>query len=60
MLFRSRGQLQLPSYVTLIAMFGGVELLGGWGLMLGPLIVRLAKEAVLIRSEALANPVVPS
>ncbi len=54
-----RGQLQLPTYVTLIAMFGGVELLGGWGLMLGPLIVRLAKEAILIRSEALANPVVP-
>jgi predicted PurR-regulated permease PerM len=55
-----RGQLQLPTYVTLIAMFGGVELLGGWGLMLGPLIVRLAKEAILIRSEAVANPVVPS
>ncbi len=55
-----RGQLQLPTYVTLIAMFGGVELLGGWGLMLGPLVVRLAKEAILIRSEAVANPVVPS
>ncbi len=55
-----RGQLQLPSYVTLVAMFGGIELLGGWGLMLGPLVVRLAKEAILIRSEALANPVVPS
>ena len=54
-----RGQLQLPSYVTLVAMFGGVELMGGWGLMIGPLIVRLAKEAVLIRSEAVANPVVP-
>jgi len=53
-----RGQLQLPTYVTLIAMFGGVELLGGWGLMLGPLIVRLAKEAILIRSEAVTNPVV--
>ena len=59
-LLTRRGQLQLPSYVTLIAMFGGVELMGGWGLMIGPLIVRLAKEAVLIRSEAVANPVVPS
>jgi predicted PurR-regulated permease PerM len=55
-----RGALQLPSYVTLIAMFGGVQLFGGWGLLLGPLIVRMAKEAVLIRSEAVANPVVPS
>lgn len=54
-----RGQLQLPSYVTLVAMFGGVELLGGWGLLLGPLIVRLAKEAILIRTESSAKPVVP-
>ncbi len=59
-LLTRRGQLQLPSYVTLISMFGGVELLGGWGLIMGPLIVRLAKEAILIRSEAIANPVVPS
>lgn len=58
-LLTRRGQLQLPSYITLIAMFGGIELFGGWGLILGPLIVRLAKEAILIRSEALANPVVP-
>lgn len=55
-----RGALQLPSYVTLIAMFGGVQLFGGWGLLLGPLVVRMAKEAILIRSEAVANPVVPS
>jgi predicted PurR-regulated permease PerM len=59
-LLTRRGQLQLPSYIVLIAMFGGVELLGGWGLIMGPLIVRLAKEAILIRSEAVANPVVPS
>jgi predicted PurR-regulated permease PerM len=46
-----RGQLKLPSYVLLIAMFGGVELIGGWGLILGPLVVRLAKEAIAIRAE---------
>ncbi len=51
-----RGQLQLPTYVVLIAMFGGIALLGGWGLLLGPLVVRLAKEAVLIRSEAVVTP----
>lgn len=51
-----RGKLQLPTYVVLIAMFGGIELVGGWGLILGPLVVRLAKEAVLIRSEAVAAP----
>jgi predicted PurR-regulated permease PerM len=36
----------------MVAMFGGVELVGGWGLILGPLVVRLAKEAILIRSDA--------
>ncbi len=54
-----RGNLQLPTYVVLIAMFGGIELLGGWGLILGPLIVRLAKEAILIRSEAVASAGAP-
>jgi predicted PurR-regulated permease PerM len=47
-----RGQLQLPAFVVMVAMFGGVELVGGWGLILGPLVVRLAKEAILIRSDA--------
>jgi len=51
-----RGKLELPTYVVLVAMFGGVELLGGWGLVLGPLIVRLAKEAIVIWAE----PGVPS
>ncbi|MGE0547525.1 MAG: AI-2E family transporter [Kofleriaceae bacterium] len=45
-----RGQLQLPTYVVLIAMFGAIELIGAWGLLLGPLVVRLAKEALAIRS----------
>jgi predicted PurR-regulated permease PerM len=47
-----RGQLQLPTFVVLIAMFGGVEIIGAWGLVLGPLAVRLAKEAILVASEA--------
>lgn len=53
-----RGALQLPTYVVLVSMFGGVELLGAWGLIMGPLVVRLAKEAVLIRAErdALMEP----
>ena len=47
-----RGHLQLPTWVVLVAMFGGVELFGGWGLVLGPLVVRLAKEALVISREA--------
>lgn len=46
-----RGHLALPGFVLLIAMFGGVELIGGWGLVLGPLVIRLAKEAVAVRGE---------
>jgi predicted PurR-regulated permease PerM len=47
-----RGQLKLPTWVVLTAMFGGVELIGAWGLIVGPLAVRLAKEALLISREA--------
>jgi predicted PurR-regulated permease PerM len=36
---------------VLIAMFGGVYVIGGWGLLIGPLIVRLAKEALVIARE---------
>lgn len=45
-----RGKLQLPTYVVLVAMFGGLSIFGGWGVILGPLLVRLAKEALVIRA----------
>ena len=48
----SRGKLQLPTFVVLVAMFGAVEVFGGWGIVFGPLIVRLAKEAIDVRREA--------
>jgi predicted PurR-regulated permease PerM len=47
-----RGRLQLPAYVVLLAMFGGIATLGAWGLMLAPLAVRLAKEALEIVRDA--------
>lgn len=47
-----RGELALPSWVVLLAMFGGIELIGGWGLLFGPLVARLAKEALVIRAES--------
>jgi predicted PurR-regulated permease PerM len=45
-----RGELALPAWVVLIAMFGGIELIGGWGVLFGPLVARLAKEALVIRA----------
>jgi predicted PurR-regulated permease PerM len=49
----SRGKLQLPTFLVLVSMFGGVELFGGWGIIYGPLLVRLAKEALEVRREAM-------
>jgi predicted PurR-regulated permease PerM len=42
------GRLRLPTFVVLIAMFGGIAVFGPWGLLLGPLLVRLGVEAVSI------------
>ncbi len=46
-----RGHLGLPALVIMIAMFGGIALAGPAGLVLGPLVVRLAKEAMVIARE---------
>lgn len=51
-LLSRRGHLQLPSFVVLLSMFGGIELMGGWGVVMGPLIVRLAKETLEIRESS--------
>lgn len=46
------GKLQLPGFLVLVSMFGAVELTGGWGIVFGPLLVRMAKEALEVRREA--------
>jgi predicted PurR-regulated permease PerM len=45
------GQLRLPTYVIFVAMLGGIVVFGGFGLLLGPLFVRLAVEALDIWRE---------
>ncbi|HEU4537534.1 MAG TPA: AI-2E family transporter [Polyangiaceae bacterium] len=45
------GKLDLSVFVLLIAMFGGLAVAGAWGLILGPLLVRLGKEALVIARE---------
>jgi sensor domain CHASE-containing protein/uncharacterized membrane protein len=55
-LLSRHGSVQLPTLVLLVAMFGGLATVGAWGLLLGPLLVRLAVEAVAIeRDERLAR-----
>jgi len=53
------GRLELPAYVVLVAMFGGVMLMGAWGVLIAPLIVRLAKEALSMLREARAGATPP-
>ncbi|MCU0684904.1 MAG: AI-2E family transporter [Polyangiaceae bacterium] len=45
------GELQMPGFVMLTAMFGGLSVFGTWGLVLGPLIVRLLMEVLAILRE---------
>jgi predicted PurR-regulated permease PerM len=45
------GKLDLSVFVLLVSMFGGLALAGAWGLILGPLLVRLGKEALVIARE---------
>jgi predicted PurR-regulated permease PerM len=45
------GELRLSTFVTFVAMLGGLAAFGGFGLILGPLFVRLAVEALDIWRE---------
>jgi predicted PurR-regulated permease PerM len=47
-----RGHLALPSILIMVSMFRGIALVGAAGLILGPLVLRLAKEGLLIERDA--------
>jgi len=57
--FTRFGKLSLSTFALLASMLGGVALLGGVGLVLGPLFVRLAKEALTLVREARAEGAAP-
>jgi predicted PurR-regulated permease PerM len=42
------GRLRLPVLVVLVSMLGGIAAFGPWGALLGPLVVRMTEEALLI------------
>jgi predicted PurR-regulated permease PerM len=46
--FARFGKLDLSSFALLVSIFGGLAIFGTGGLILGPLFVRLAKEALMI------------
>ena len=54
------GKLDLSGFVVLVSMLGGVAMFGGFGLLLGPLLVRLAIESwQLLHDEQLDAPLAP-
>lgn len=50
-IFSRYGQLELPVFVLFISVFGGLVIYGPFGAMLGPLVVRLGKEALTLWRE---------
>lgn len=51
-IFARIGALRMPMYLLFIAIFGGIAAFGPWGAVLGPLIIRLWMESVMLRSDA--------
>jgi predicted PurR-regulated permease PerM len=47
-IFARFGKLDLSTFVLLTSIFGGLAIFGPWGLLLGPIFTRLAKEALII------------
>jgi predicted PurR-regulated permease PerM len=50
-LVSKHANLDLPAYLLFVAMLGGIMMFGAWGLLAGPLFVRLAIEALRIGHE---------
>jgi predicted PurR-regulated permease PerM len=46
------GKLEMSPFLTLIAMLGGAAAFGGFGVLLGPLVLRLAIEGVRVLHDA--------
>lgn len=58
-IFSRYGKLNLPTYAILVSVFGGLAVFGMSGILLGPLIVRLAVEALEIQREVFPSPQPP-
>ncbi|MFO0552253.1 MAG: AI-2E family transporter [Polyangiaceae bacterium] len=53
-LIAHKADAHLPTFVVMLGMFGGLATLGAWGVLLGPLVLRLAMEALEIHAAARA------
>ncbi len=50
-IYARMGALKTPMFLLFVSIFGAMAVVGTWGALLGPLVVRLWMEAVEIRSE---------
>ena len=58
--FAKLGKLDLSGATLMLAILGGISIFGAWGLVFGPLLVRLTIEALRIAAEAKeSEPAVP-
>lgn len=48
-IYARMGALEMPMFLLFVSIFGGVAALGAWGAILGPLIVRLWMEVLVLR-----------
>ncbi len=53
--FARYGALQMSTFALFVAMLGGIAIFGTFGILLGPLLVRLAREALEIRTEMMSG-----
>ena len=57
--FARYGALQMSSFALFVAMLGGIAVFGTFGILLGPLLVRLAREALELRTEMMTGDPYP-
>lgn len=50
--FSRMGALHMPMLVLFVSLFGGLMMFGPWGAIIGPLVVRLAMEGLVMLREA--------
>lgn len=51
---------QMPTFILMVGMFGGLTAFGGWGILLGPLALRLGMEALSLAHVAPSPTTTPS
>ncbi len=54
-MYAHMGALKMPMFVLFVAIFGGLAAFGTWGALLGPLIIRLWMESLVLQRESVVD-----